>query len=345
MKKRLMALVTAAALFLGACGNTSGSSNAEAAKGGQGNTASVGQAAPAGEKITIGLTYVPDVQFAPLYVAEEKGYFAEQGLNIELRHHGAQEGLLTALQGGSEDVVFAGADEMLEGRSNGTDVVNWATMYQQYPVVLIVPEDSPIHSPADLAGRSVGLPGPYGSNYYALQAMLQAYDLTDKVDVQYIGYTQQSALSTGKVDAVVGFLNSDVPAITRQGQPVREIQMMEGGLPLVSVGFGSLAPTLEKHEAEFRKILSALDKAVSFAAENPDETLDITAKEVPALTEPENREAAREVLQRTLQLYTGSRTFGSQDEAKWQAMVEFMNTYVLSQPVAADGAYRELVQD
>ena len=55
---------------------------------------------------------------------------------------------------------------MLQGRAAGTDIVNWATMYQQYPVKLIVPSDSDIESPEDLAGGTVGLPGPYGGERF-----------------------------------------------------------------------------------------------------------------------------------------------------------------------------------
>ena len=126
----------------------------------------------------MGLTYVPDIQFAPFYVAKEKGYFTREGVNVTLRHHGAQESLLGALEAGHEDVVFAGGDEMMRGRSNGLDVVDWATMYQKYPVALIVPEDSPIRTPADLRGRTVGLPGQQGENYFTLRAMFKAYGLS-----------------------------------------------------------------------------------------------------------------------------------------------------------------------
>ncbi|XCB30091.1 ABC transporter substrate-binding protein [Arcanobacterium hippocoleae] len=145
-------------------------------------------------KITVGLTYIPDVQFAPLYIAEAKGYFQDAGLDVKLRHHGAQEALLGALQSGTEDIVFAGGDEMMQGRSTGIKVVNWATMYQKYPVVLIAPKSAGITKWEDLTGKKVGLPGPYGENYYGLLAALEIHNLQDKVQIEFIGYTQTAAL-------------------------------------------------------------------------------------------------------------------------------------------------------
>ncbi|WP_241228173.1 ABC transporter substrate-binding protein [Actinobaculum sp. 352] len=325
MKKQILALMTACLLALSAC---SGSSDA----------ASTGQRQAT---YTIGLTYVPDVQFAPFYVAAEQGYFDDAGVDVTVRNHGAQESLLGALQSGDEDIVFAGGDEVMQGRSTGIDVVNWATMYQQYPVTLIVPEDSAIQSAADLPGHSVGLPGQYGENYYALLAMMNAADLSDDdVDVRYIGYTQAAALKSGEVDAVIGFINSDVVAIENSGVKVRTIDMVDGGLPLVGVGLASLSDTLSGSKGDFLKILSALERAVNFCEEHPEEALNITEKYVPALAEEDVRATAAITLDETLQLYTGADVFGSQNDAQWTAMADFMqDNGLLEEAVPANEAY------
>lgn len=88
-------------------------------------------------------------------MALEKGYFDEAGLDVTLRHHGAQEALFGALESGAEDIVFAGATEMMQARSQGLDVVNWATLYQKYPVTLITPTSAGVTSPADLIGKKI----------------------------------------------------------------------------------------------------------------------------------------------------------------------------------------------
>lgn len=116
--------------------------------------------AKGGAGITVGLTYTPNIQFSPFYVAAEKGYYKDAGLKVTLRHHGAAEDLFGALSSGKEDVIYAGGDEMLQARAKNVPVVDIATFYQKYPVGLIVPKDSEIRTPADLKGRKIGTPGP-----------------------------------------------------------------------------------------------------------------------------------------------------------------------------------------
>lgn len=321
--KRILAFLAAALLCLAGCGG-----NDKASEGG---------------KITIGLTYVPDVQFAPFYVAEDKGYFKDEGVNVSLRHHGAQESLFGALGQGTEDVVVAGGDEMMQNRSNGIKVYNWATMYQIYPVKVIVPRDSSIRSAADLKGKAIGLPGKAGENYFSLQAMLKANGLTESdVKIQFIGYTQTAALTSGKVDAVIGFVNSDAVAVEAQGVPVRTIDPVEGGIPLVGAGLGSLDSFKEKGSKKERKILAALTKAVAYMRAHPEETLDIVRKRVPALADKKQRATASKVLSASMKLY-GTGKFGAQDSAKWQKMADFMKEAgLLRNPVEVSQAHISL---
>ncbi|QJC21768.1 ABC transporter substrate-binding protein [Arcanobacterium buesumense] len=274
------------------------------------------------DKVTIGLTYIPDVQFGPLYVALDKGYFADAGLDVKLRHHGAQEALFGALEAQEEDVVFAGATEMMQARTQGLDIINWATLYQQYPVTLITTKDSGITTPADLAGKKVGLPGPYGENYYSLLAMEDSYGLKDKMDVEYIGYTQAAAMVSKQVDAIIGFTNNDSIAMANAGLDVVEIPMVEGDLPLVGVGLGSLKPKL--NPKVYARVLGAIERGVQEAQQDPEGAMDIIAKHVPSLSDPEQRALGRKVFDATLKLYASAEEFGHQDTQLWEKMSVFL---------------------
>lgn len=297
------------------------------------------ESANSNKEITIGLTYIPNIQFAPVYVAAAQGFFQEEGLNVTIRHHGAQESLFGALESGEEDIVFAGGDEMLQARSNGTDVVYWATMYQQYPVVLIVPETSEIKTWEDLKGKKVGIPGPYGENYFGLLAALEEYNLKDSVQIEYIGYTQNAALVDEKVDAVIGFANNDPIGLAESGIAVRTIPLTaDGEIPLVGVGFGSKEAAIDSES--YAAFLRAIEKALQFANDNPAETLDITTQEVPSLADPVARATAEKVLTETLKLYQGNAEFGSVDTQQWSDMAEFMlQTKLLEKEVSVDKAF------
>src|SRR5689334_1993486 len=73
--------------------------------------------------LTVGLTYIPDIQFAPFYVAQSLGYYKAAGLDVTLRRHGASEDEFGALISGKENLIFAGGDETLQARAQGQDIV------------------------------------------------------------------------------------------------------------------------------------------------------------------------------------------------------------------------------
>ena len=101
-----------------------------------GTASRAASASAAGGALTIGLTYTPNIQFAPFYMAKKDGTYAA---NVTLHHHGAQDGLFDALQSGQEQLVIAGADEAVVATSNGSDLVIVGGCYQSYPACLIVP--------------------------------------------------------------------------------------------------------------------------------------------------------------------------------------------------------------
>ncbi len=68
--------------------------------------------------LTIGLTYVPNIQFAPVYVADALGYYKDAGLNVTIRHHSFSEDEFGALVSGQEQVIYAGGDEVVQARRN-----------------------------------------------------------------------------------------------------------------------------------------------------------------------------------------------------------------------------------
>lgn len=320
MNRRTAALALAVlpAALLAACAGEPGET------GSASSTTSAPSSASGSAELTIGLTYVPDVQFAPFYVAQDRGYYADAGVDVTLRHHGQQESLFGALEAGEEDLVVAGGDEMLQARAEGVDVVSVATLYQQYPVVLIVPAGSDITEPADLAGRTVGVPGTFGETWFGLLTMLDQAGLTQEdVNVETIGYTQQAALTAGHVDAVMGFVNNDVVRFGQAGIDVEAVPLADGEVPLVGIGLGARGDVLSQDEDAVAAVVAATLRGVEDVLADPDAALDITAEHVPGLTA--DRAAARAALDASAELYTADGAApGSVDPSAWEAMAEFM---------------------
>ncbi|OKL49996.1 ABC transporter substrate-binding protein [Boudabousia marimammalium] len=274
-----------------------------------------------GKPVTIGLTYIPNIQFSPFYVAQQQKLFGEQP--VKLRHHGQNEGLFTALIQGNEDVVIAGADEAAQAHVEGHDLVVVAPYYNTYPVVILVPEASPIKSVADLKGKTIGLPGKYGENWFGLQYALNAAGLSESdVTIQAIGYTQRVALQTGSVDAVVGFSNNDAVQFKQAGFAAREIALGTDPMPLMGASIITTKDFAKAHSQELASVISGIQQGISKVVTDPEVALDATAQYVPDLAVAEHREAAAATLQATIRLFPQTEAEHALDPARLTKMVE-----------------------
>ncbi len=291
--------------------------------------------------VTLGLTYVPNIQFAPFYVAAAKGYYRDAGLNVTFRHHTATEDEFGALVSGKENVTFAGGDEMLQARSRGVPVVYVAQVYSQYPVTLIVPADSPIHTASDLRGHSIGIPGQYGATYIGLLALLKSAGLsTSDVNLQSIGFTQVAALSTHKVDAVMGYVNNEPIAFQKAGFAIRTIPVASVQPPLISNGLGALQSELTAHPDTVRAVIKATLQGLAYTIAHPQEAVTVSASYVPGLDSAAQQANALAVLQATIPVWQTSGRAGYNDPQTWQSMTNFLRVQgLLAASVDATQAY------
>ncbi|WP_286959183.1 ABC transporter substrate-binding protein [Arsenicicoccus sp. UBA7492] len=325
-------LLTAAGLTsvlaLAACGGGSGSGSDQVVR--SSTAATPAGSSAGGDKATVGLTYIPNIQFAPFYVGIEQGYFRKRGADVTVRHHGAQEGLFTAIASGQEDLVIAGGDEMVEARAKGLDLVAVASYYRRYPVELIVPADSPIKTPADLKGRSLGVPGRYGESWLGALAMFKAAGITDQdVRVTEIGYTSQAALATDKVDAVMGYANNDTVQMRLAGLDVRSIPLTATGeVPLVSISLVTTRKYLQANPARVRAVADGMLDGIQTMASDPEQTIKDSSRHVPNLADAKAATAACATLDATVKvmLTKDGAVSGRLDPAQWASMTAFMRS-------------------
>jgi len=299
-----------------------------AACGGSTSPSSPGQ--PSLNKVSIGLGYIPDIQFAPFYVAQSKGYYKAAGLDVTF-HHGIETDLIGSMVLGHDTFVFAGGDEELTARSKNLQVVDVATIFQRYPVSLIVPADSPIKTLADLKGHTIGVPGPFGSTYTGLLALLyQAHLSLSDVKVQSIGFTQVAALLGHKVDAVMGYSNNEPLQLKAQGFDVRTFDVSDYQ-PLVSNGIITTVDTLHNQPQLVQNFVQATLKGLKDVIADPAGAVQISKSFVPNL----DAAKAMTVLQATIPIWQGNGqvALGYNDSATWQSMVQFLVAQKIIPPV------------
>ncbi|HEX9133421.1 MAG TPA: ABC transporter substrate-binding protein [Ktedonobacteraceae bacterium] len=271
--------------------------------------------------VSIGLGYIPNIQFAPFYVAQSKGYYQAAGLNVTF-HHGLVNDLIGSMVLGHDNFVFASGDEELVARSKNLQVVNVATIYQRYPVSLIVPADSTICTLADIKGHTIGEPGPFGATHVGLLALLYHAHLSlSDVHVQAIGFTQVAALLTHKVDAVVGYSNNEPLQLRKQGLQVRTFDVSDYQ-PLISNGIITTENTLQNQPDVVRGFVQATIRGLKDVIANPAEAVQLTQKYVQGM----DTGNAMSVLQATIPIWQGNDQIplGYNDSATWQSMEQFM---------------------
>ena len=269
--------------------------------------------APGATKVTVGLTYIPNVQFSPFYVGVELGLF--EGLDVTLRHHGEQE-----------DVVFASADEAMVAAAGGKALKSFATAYQTYPLeVMGIGETELPENPLwILNGKRLGIPGHFGSSFYAALVAIHQAGLTEAdVTLQDIGYTQLSALASDNVDFIMGFRNNELVQLRAQGQAVTSVPVVDAVEPQL-VG-PSLITAGGPSEDVLRAIAEGMRKAEEAIIADPEIALDATAKQVPALADPTQRESAAAVLKATSELWlVDGKVSVAVDQAAFGRMGEFL---------------------
>ncbi len=281
--------------------------------------------------VSIAFGYIPDIQFSPFYVAQQKGYYKAAGLNVTF-HHGFVNDLIGSLALGHDTFVFATGDEELVARSKNLPVVDVATIYQRYPVSLIVPANSSIHTLADLKGHTIGEPGQFGATYVGLLALLNSAHLSfSDVHVQSIGFTQVTALLAHRFDAVVGYSNNEPLQLQKQGLAVRTFNVSDYQ-PLVSNGLITTEDTLHNSPQTVKAFVKATLQGLRDVIANPTQAISISQNFIPGL----NVANATAVLQATIPIWqtTGQNPPGYNDSAAWQSMTQFLVAMKIIPPVS-----------
>ena len=280
-----------------------------------------------GEEVTIGLTYVPNVQFAPVYVAAADEIFRAAGIGAVIRHHGNDEGLFTALASGEEDIVVASGDEVLQARAAGLDLVAIGSYYNQYPVAIISKTSAPVSTLADLKGKSIGVPGEFGSSWFGLLAALEQAGLTVKdVNAISIAYTQAASLASDQVDCIIGFVNSDAVQLREMGEDITVLPLADYDVPLVGATMVTTREWMEAHpdlaEGTVGSIVAGMDRVIA----NPQHALEISALWDTSIAEGTPRETAAALLAGTIPLWErpDGQASAEQDLETWKKMAPFL---------------------
>ena len=327
---RALLTALAAALLVACCGGAA--TSGPTAAGDTPSPSPTPAPTPAGTAqpvpLTVGLGYIPSVQFAQFYLADQAGYYRDAGLEVAFQNKIDPE-LVTLVGQGAIDVGIADGTSVIPAVSQDIPIRYVFTVYADFPSIVFTRASSGIAGPADLAGRKIGIPGRYGSSWIQLQALLAGVGLApaDVEIVPFPDFGQLAALEQGVVDAATGFVNNEPVRMELAGTPTVVLALpADAQLPGNGLIVGQAALEGPKADA-IRGFIAATRRAMEEIAADPEKGLEAAIARIPELAT--DREAQLAVLQATIDTwqndFTAANGLGAVDPAAWERSIDFMS--------------------
>jgi NitT/TauT family transport system substrate-binding protein len=284
--------------------------------------ANAGAAKPAGlTAIKLPVGYVPNVQFAPLYVAIEKGYFKDEGLDVTLDYN-METDSVALLGAGKLQFAIVSGEQVLLGRGKGLPVVYTGAWYNNFPVGVIVDPAKNVTKPADLKGLNIGLPGTYGANYIGLRALLAEGGLTEAdVKLNPIGYTQAESYASKKVDAASIYVTNEPILLKEKGLDYSLLKVSDY-TSLVANGLATNEVTIKDHPELVKGMVKAMLRGIDDANKDPDGAYEICKKYIENLDKADTK-VQKAVLNASIEYWKSDKP-GVTSLESWQNMQKLL---------------------
>ncbi len=327
-------------LFLAAC--SSGSAGAEAPTDGL-------------DEVTVQLDYQVRGNHAMFHVAQEKGYFEEEGIDVTAINKGSgSPDTLRLVGSGGADFGFADLPSLVTARTQDVKVKAIAAVNQVSPLGLCsLKENVELTSPKDLPGLTMGV-HPAGSTYIFYQALLAANDV-DKKAVTELTVTPpyENYLMQGQVDAVVCYVDAEVPLLEQHAGGEGKLSVMMGsdfGYDAYGSGLFTTDELIEKDPDLVQRFTNAYLKAFDWVAENPEETAALLAGTSAELAD--NKELFAKQLQADIDhTFTSDHTqehgLGAMDAQMWESTIGILSDrgVIKTTPATSDVYTNEFVEN
>lgn len=292
--------------------------------------------APEQQKATVKLKWLHQAQFAGNYVAEEKGFYRQEGLDVELVQFSFEKPTIDAVANGEADFGITGADELLLARAKGIPIKAIAVIYRINPVCAYSLKESGITKPQDFIGKKVGL--EKGTNvdilYYAMMKRL-GID-RGRIKEIAIGYDATELLN-GSTDVSTGYIINEPHQAIEAGYGVNTMLMADYGAGIYADVLFATEDTLKNRPEFVEGFLRATLRGWQYAIENEEEAVDIDLKYAKGKTRSHELYMLR---QSAPLIHTGDMRIGEMEKEAWEQTKSVLREQgLLKEDIGIESAY------
>ena len=277
------------------------------------------------EKLTVRFTWKLKGEYAPLYVALDKGYYKAEGLDVALSEGNGAQNVLKALAAGNEKFGYGPAVAAATAISQGLPVKVVALYQTSAPMGVIAFPDTPLKAPKDLEGKRLAI--SVGETF---GDMIRPFTRINNVDINKIQLIQMDASArtvqflTRKIDVMSVYLSNELPQIEkRAGVKFNVIKVTDFGLSVLGSSMYVSNEFAEKNPEIVKKLLRATAKGYRDAMANPKEAAKTMGKHMAVPEQPDVLEQQVEATVVSTNAPAG-KPIGWQADADWQANLNLL---------------------
>ncbi len=282
----------------------------------------IAASAGAQTKVNLRLDWKPGAQHAPFYLAKQKGYYLQEGVDLNIIPGSGSSDSVKQLGTRAVDAAIVDALVLVQAAEQRVPVKSIAVYYQRTAISIVSPKAKPVTSVQQLTGDvKIGSPKASATSQ-GLAALLFANNIRpEQVKVVDIGFGVQPLL-VKQVDALMAFTNIQPVELESAGMPVYELLIADHGVNAYGLTLASNDEFIAKQPAALAGFLRATKKAVQELVSAKEAGVEAVAKAVPEI------DAKREmkVLERTLPLWSAKggdlQGFGAQSEQAWSQTID-----------------------
>lgn len=268
------------------------------------------------EPLKLMLDWFPNVDHLPVYVAQQKGWFAENQIKVTIITPSETSDALKLAASGKVDLAVSYQPQTIIAADQKLAVKAIAPLVVHPLTTLLFLEGKGIEKPQDLSGKKIGFTVP-GLMDVLLDAFAAKNGIRDYTPVN-VGFTILPALSSGQVDAVMGpFKTYETVTMKKEGYQARFFELEKWGIPdYEELIFVSGSEVLKKKSKAIFGFVKAIEKALIFTAAHPEEALALYLAAVP--------DADKDIETKAFELtrpYFAVKT--EHDSVKWQTFADF----------------------